>query len=156
MKKKVAEVSTASQRIKRRVLIMDDEPVMRHVICSMLESLGYRTHGTASCEEAVNSYLKAKERGRAFDVVVLDLHVTHGKGGMEAMRELLAMDPHSRVIVTSGDIYHETMTGHSSFGFCGALKKPFTAVQLDEAVRSALQTRSGLADVDATIGKRFQ
>ena len=147
MEKGIPDVAAASPGIKGRVnkrnwiLVMDDDAMMRHVICSMLESIGCRPYGTASCEEAVSSYLKAKECGYVFDVVVMDLHVVDGKGGREALRELLAMDPRARVVVTSGDIYHEAMTDHRSFGFCGALKKPFTLEQLDEAVRSALPTR---------------
>ena len=54
MEKGIPDVAAASPGIKGRVnkrnwiLVMDDDAMMRHVICSMLESIGCRPYGTAS------------------------------------------------------------------------------------------------------------
>jgi two-component system cell cycle sensor histidine kinase/response regulator CckA len=132
--------SQKNQRPRNRVwvLVMDDDTSTRHVLCRMLERNGYRTYGTSNGDEAVSSYMKAKDCGYAFHAVILDLHVLHGKNGKEAMRELLALDPDVRAIIASGDITDPVAENFGAFGFKGMLLKPFTLKQLDETVRTAL------------------
>ena len=126
------------------VLVMDDDAITRQVICRMLESNGYRTYGTDNGDEAVSSYMKARDCGYPFDAVVLDLHVQNGKNGKEAMRELLAVDPDVRAILATGDSTDPVAVNFSAFGFKGMLPKPFTLEQLDDTLRRALDGRGGV------------
>jgi DNA-binding NtrC family response regulator len=126
------------------VLVMDDDTITRQVMCRMLESNGYRTYGTDNGDEAVSSYVKARDCGYPFDAVVLDLHVPHGKNGKEAMKELLALDPDVRAILATGDSTNPVAVNFRAFGFKGMLSKPFTLEQLDETVRGALDGKGGV------------
>jgi CheY-like chemotaxis protein len=141
-----AGLRTQKDRPKRRkwVLVMDDELIMRQVICRMLEANGYRTYGTNDGAEAISSYVKARDCGYPFDAVILDLHVPHGRNGKEVIRELLALDPDVRAILATGDPTDPVAVNFSSFGFKGMLPKPFTLEQLDVAVRSALDGTGGV------------
>lgn len=126
------------------VLVMDDDAITRQVICRMLESNGYRTYGTDNGDEAVSSYVKARDCGYPFDAVILDLHVPQGKNGKEAMKELLALDPDVRAILSTGDHTDHVALNFSAFGFKGLLPKPFTLEQLDDTMRSALDGKGGV------------
>ena len=126
------------------VLVMDDDAITRQVICCMLESSGYRTYGTDNGDEAVDSYMKARDCGYPFDAVILDLNVPQGKNGKEAMRELLALDPDVRAILATGDMADPVAMNFSAFGFKGMLPKPFTLEQLDDTLRGALDGRGGV------------
>ncbi len=123
---------------------MDDDAITRQVICRMLESNGYRTYGTDNGDEAVSSYVKARDCGYPFDAVVLDLHVPQGKNGKEAMKELLAFDPDVRAILATGDITDPVALNFSAFGFKGMLPKPFTLEQLHDTMRNALDGTGGV------------
>lgn len=126
------------------VLVMDDDAITRHVLCRMLESNGYRTYSTGNGDEAVSSYAKAKDCGYAFDAVILDLHVPHGKNGKEAMKELLALDPDVRAILATGDAMDPVAENFSDYGFKGVLCKPVTLEELNRTVRSAMDGKGGV------------
>ena len=58
-----------------RVLVMDDERVVRDVLGDMLKHMGYTVTFAADGGEAVKLYRTAKEAGKAFDAVILDLTI---------------------------------------------------------------------------------
>jgi CheY-like chemotaxis protein len=69
---------------KGRILVMDDEAMVRDVVGEMLQLLGYEVAFAGDDGQgAVELYRRAKEHGEPFDVVILDLTV---RGGMGATR----------------------------------------------------------------------
>ncbi len=123
-----------------RVLLMDDEPAIREVTGMMLRMNGYRVACAADGEEALELYRAARDAGEPFDLVIMDLTVPGGMGGVEAMERLLALDPSVRAIVSSGYSNDPVMSDHAARGFVGVLPKPYRLSQLLDAVRSALAT----------------
>ncbi|HWR98289.1 MAG TPA: response regulator [Candidatus Methanoperedens sp.] len=108
---------------------MDDDPEMRE-ITSLL--LGQRGHHVVSCcnvDETVAAYREHLARGSRFDLVVLDLSIPGQKGGVEGMREILAIDPAAKIVACSGAGLSEA--GELGRGFIGFIEKPFTAKDLD-------------------------
>jgi len=55
-----------------RILVMDDEEIIRDVADGILSRLGYEVECASNGEEAVEAYARAKEKGRPFDVVIMD------------------------------------------------------------------------------------
>jgi len=51
-------------------------------------------------------------------------------GGREAVRQLLEMDPHAKAIVSSGYSDDSIMSAFKTFGFSGALAKPYNISEL--------------------------
>jgi two-component system, cell cycle sensor histidine kinase and response regulator CckA len=129
-------------RSRKWVLVMDNDAVACHVICRMLESGGYRTYGTNNSDDAVSSYVKARDCGYPFDAVILDHYVPHGKNIKESIKELLAVDPDVRVILATEDTSDPVAENFSLLGFKGTLPKPCTLEQLDEKLRTALDGKS--------------
>ncbi len=113
-----------------RVLIMDDEPTMRTVMARMLRQMGCEVGLAADGESAMELYRKARQDGRRFDVVILDLTVRGAMGGKEAARALLASNPSARIVVMSGHSEDEVMRDYPRHGFRGALAKPFDRATL--------------------------
>ncbi|MEW6420030.1 MAG: response regulator [Nitrospirota bacterium] len=64
---------------------MDDEDVVRHVVGEMLKHLGYDVEFAKDGTEAIKLYKIAKETGKPFNIVVMDLTVPGGIGGKEAI-----------------------------------------------------------------------
>jgi CheY-like chemotaxis protein len=109
---------------------MDDEPTMRSVMARMFKQMGCEVGLATDGKSALALYLEAKQSGRPFDVVILDLTVRGAMGGKEAARALLATDPSVRVVVMSGHSEDEVMRDYSQYGFKGALAKPFDRATL--------------------------
>lgn len=123
---------------KKRVLIMDDEALVREVAGRILEHLGYEVEYAGDGHEAVEIYKKAKENGKVFDAVILDLTVRGGMGGDWAIRKLLDADPQVKAIVSSGYADNPIMTNFREYGFAAAMPKPYNVLQLKEALEKAL------------------
>lgn len=123
---------------KKRVLIMDDEALVREVAGRILEHLGYEVEYAGDGHEAVEIYKKAKESGKVFDAVILDLTVRGGMGGDWAIRKLLDADPQVKAIVSSGYADNPIMTNFREYGFAAAIPKPYNVLQLKEALEKAL------------------
>lgn len=121
-----------------RVLIMDDEELVRDVAGEMLKKLGYTFEFARDGAEAIEAYESAKESGQPFDVVIMDLTIPGGMGGKEAIQRLLEINPGIRAIVSSGYSDDPVMAAYRKYGFARALKKPYTMNELGEAVRKVL------------------
>jgi len=68
-----------------------------------------------------------------------DLTVPGGMGGEEAVRELLAVDPHAKVIVSSGYASDPVLANYTEYGFKGIVAKPYAINQLQDAINSVLK-----------------
>ncbi len=59
-------------------------------------------------------------------------------GGAEAAQHILKIDPHARLIVSSGYSTDPVMAEYKSFGFCATLQKPYTLDEISKILRSVL------------------
>ncbi|MCX5998862.1 MAG: response regulator [Chloroflexi bacterium] len=116
---------------------MDDEDMIRKMLGKLLRQCGYEVEAAGDGAEAIEKYARAKEAGRPFDAVILDLTVPGGMGGREAIKGLLDIDRDVRAIVSSGYSTDPIMADYRKQGFSAVLTKPYTVERL-EAVLSAL------------------
>ena len=123
----------------RRVLVLDDEPAIRRFITVALRDSGYEVVATGSGAEAVTLFQTATIEGRPFAVVLLDLRVAGGMGGLETLARLRAIDPAVRAIASSGVTSEEIMEAPRLHGFVGTLAKPYSLDELEGAVAGALR-----------------
>jgi len=121
-----------SQSRRGRILVMDDEEIVRIVVSRLLQQCGYETELAREGVEMLRLYREAKEAGKIFEAVILDLIIQEGMGGQEAIKHLLAYDPNVKVIVSSGYSHNPIMTNFREYGFVGFLPKPY---KLDELRR---------------------
>ncbi len=127
---------------KARVLFMDDEGMFRDLGVRMLNILGYEVESAGDGTEAIQMFRSAKESGKAFDVVILDLSVRDGMGAKEAIRELIRIEPSVKAIVSSGSSEDPVLSRFEASGFVGALRKPYAIGELREALTNALAKRT--------------
>lgn len=122
----------------RRVLVMDDEEMVREVIGVMLRSLGHEVLFAAEGREAVALVAARQGSDAPVSLVIVDLTIPGGMGGMEAMRHLHELDPTLPVIVASGYSNDPVMASYSDYGFSSAVAKPFVLSELRQAIENAL------------------
>ncbi len=121
-----------------RVLVMDDEEVVREVLEAMLSTMGYRVTLVVDGEAAVESYRRALGSDEPFRAVIMDLTVPGGMGGVEAMAAILALDPRACGVVSSGFSDDPVMADPGSYGFRGVVAKPYRLAELSGALADAM------------------
>ena len=133
-----------SARGTERVLVVDDEPMVRKLTERMLRRLGYQVVAASDGDEALCTFEADPD---AFDLVVMDV-VMPRLGGPEAFARMRALRPRLRALFVSG--YAGEASGLSALllepGFL-LLQKPFTAQKLAEEVRRVIETTWGDKDV---------
>lgn len=115
-----------------RVLVVDDEEIVREVTGTMLVSLGYEVSFADDGETAIHLYKQEMNAGERFDLVITDLTIPGGMGGRELIQELLEFDPETSVIVSSGYANDPIMANFKDYGFSGVISKPFNVDQLSK------------------------
>ena len=121
-----------------RILVMDDEEMVREVVGRMLQQLGYEVELVADGQEAVAQFREAQENLQPFAGLILDLAVPGGMGGREAMEKLLALDPEVVGLVSSGYAEDAIMTHYQDYGFKGYIKKPYRIEDIGKALYLAM------------------
>ncbi len=129
----------ASAVRKGRVLVMDDDEIVRTVVREMIEALGHEPQCASDGEDAIDKFLQARQAGKPFDVVVLDLTVKGGMGGEQALRELRAIDPEIKAVVSSGYADNPVMSNYRSYGFAAFLVKPYRVDELTASLNALLK-----------------
>jgi PAS domain S-box-containing protein len=117
-----------------KILLMDDEETIRNVSGEMLTYFGYQVSLARDGQEAIKLYREAKEKGEAFDVVIMDLTIPGGLGGMETMAVLRQIDPEIKAIITSGYANDQVMADYQKYGFSGVVTKPYKVNELNEVL----------------------
>jgi len=125
-----------------RVLVMDDEKVVRKVLGLTLNGMGHEVELAEDGRAAIEAYKKANSLGRHFDVVILDLTVSGGMGGQEAIQELLKMDPDVKAIAMSGYLDSPVILEPERHGFKGAMPKPFDVDTLQEILARVMGSKA--------------
>ncbi|MGD8764927.1 MAG: ATP-binding protein, partial [Desulfobacteraceae bacterium] len=121
-----------------RILVMDDEEMIRELAEEILTHLGYDFEFAQNGSDAVKLYRSALEAKIPFDAVILDLTVRGGMGGKEALQKIRQFDPHVKGIVSSGYSADPGITDFSKYGFKGAVAKPYTVEELSQELTRVL------------------
>lgn len=113
-----------------KILIMDDHEPILDMAQKILNHLGYKTVVCMDGLEAVEKYREAYSSDDPFDIVILDLTVPGGMGGVKTVIELLKINPDVKAVVSSGYSNDPIMANCKDYGFCGVLPKPYTTNQM--------------------------
>lgn len=126
-----------------RVLIMDDDEVVRQMLGKMLNQLGYKVSYSVDGKEAVAKYRAAWIDGSPYDVVITDLTIPGGMGGQAAAQEILRINPHAKIIVSSGYATDPILANYEAYGFMGMVVKPYHFSELQAVLQQTLSSGNG-------------
>ena len=127
--KKDLPVSGQPESSVKRILVMDDEALIRSFMEDTMSFLGYDVTTCDEGSKAVEMYREAMP-SRPYDLVVLDLTVQGGWGGQETIQRLLDVDPAVTAIICSGYSNDPVISHYGAYGFKGALAKPASIDQI--------------------------
>ncbi len=122
-----------------RVLVIDDAPIMRKTLRSVLESSGHRVVEAADGVEG-----SVRQAEYPFDLVITDI-VMPNKGGIHTIQDLRRDYPDLKIIAISADGYERgarTLSRAQALGADQVLAKPFTALDILSVVDSCLHEKA--------------
>jgi CheY-like chemotaxis protein len=120
----------------KRILLMDDDPMVQMVVEKLLTKRGYSVACTQSGEETIKKYEEFLAGGTPFHLVMIDLSIREGMGGVEAARQLKEIDPDSKAVIFSGYLNDPVVDEPQKYGFNGVLKKPFSIDEFEKLIGS--------------------
>jgi PAS domain S-box-containing protein len=125
-------------RGKGRILLIDDEEIIRRATGEVLKRIGYQVKVAKDHEDGIRRYDKALKGKRPFDVIIMDLTIPGDLGAREAIKKFKEIDRDVRVIVSSGYSDDPTMSNYREYGFRGVVEKPYNIGDLAEVLHTVL------------------
>jgi two-component system nitrogen regulation response regulator NtrX len=120
-----------------RVLVVDDEPLIRQSLCGVLEDEGYTTFAVESGEACLDELNHTN-----YDLVILDIWLP-GMDGLDVLARIqeIPLPARPAVINISGHGTIETAVKATKLGAFDFLEKPLTIEKVSVVVKNALQQR---------------
>lgn len=122
-----------------KILVMDDEELIREVASDILDYLGYCAMACHDGKEALELYREAMMAGEPFDAVLMDLTIPGGMGGQETIQRLLEIDKAVVGIVSSGYCSDPILSNYRDYGFSGIVGKPYSPDALGKVLHDLLR-----------------
>jgi len=132
-----------SLRGTEKILVAEDEPGVRRLVCDTLEQLGYTVLEASDGREA----LRLLEQHRPVDVLLTDV-IMPMMGGPELARRVRSLVPGTKVIYMSG-YTDSTLAVYGLPQDTEYIQKPFTPAALAQKLRHALSAASESANRDS-------
>jgi DNA-binding NtrC family response regulator len=131
----------AAIKTKGRILIVDDELVVRDSLGKWFTSEGYKAKPVGGAKEALTAIQDAE-----YDIALLDIKMP-GMDGMELQHRLREADPDLTVIVMTGYASVETAVQALKQGAYDYITKPVDPDELSHLVSNALEHRRARREV---------
>ena len=139
-----AETETPQRRVSLtgsgRILLMDDDEMIREMAREMLVEMGYDVAVACDGAQAIEAYRQTHRTRYSFDAVIMDLTVPGGMGGREALQEIRLIDPDVKAVVSSGYSNDPVMADFIRHGFMAVLPKPYGAEDIADVLAGLLKT----------------
>jgi CheY-like chemotaxis protein len=133
-----AKIEDYRMSSQAKILIMDDEEMVRNGAKKMLTRLGHEVILSVDGAEAIKLYQKAMSSGNPIQLVIMDLTIPGGMGGKDAVQEIHKLNPGAKVIVSSGYSNDPVMANFKEYGFCATIVKPYRLQDLFRVLRQVL------------------
>ncbi|HOO38513.1 MAG TPA: response regulator [Deltaproteobacteria bacterium] len=121
---------------KKRILVVDDEEIVRYSLVNILRNSGYEVEDVPSAEEALKLIYE-----KQYHLVLTDL-VLEGMGGLELLENVKVISPRTLVIVITGYGSIKTAVTALRLGVYDYLLKPCDENELLLRVRRALEMQN--------------
>ncbi|HPS85330.1 MAG TPA: transporter substrate-binding domain-containing protein [Spirochaetota bacterium] len=138
-KKTVSAPKISTDLKNLSVIIMDDEPQLRYIMKEVLNDEGAKIFTVSDGSEAIDLFEKMASSGEPADLIIADLTIPGGMGGLEAIRIIREQGLPFKAIVISGYSNDPVMSDFKNYGFDAYIAKPFTSEDLLAVVKKVFE-----------------
>ena len=131
----------AGKKFSGSILIMDDDQMILKATGGLLRASGYDVDTAQDGAEAIEKIVKSLLDKRPYDLVIFDLVIPGGMGGLKAVKKLTEMNTGIRAIVSSGYSNDEVLVNYGAYGFHGIVIKPYNMEELFSEVHRVLMDK---------------
>lgn len=119
--------------MSKKILIVDDAPIVRLMLKDIIEYHGYEICGEASNgQEAIEMYKEMKPELVTMDIIMPE------KDGIEALEAILEFDPNAKVVMVTAIDQRESLMKAIRLGATDYIVKPFENDRVISAVMKAM------------------
>ena len=114
---------------------MDDEEQIGLIVKKILEKQGHSVLICKNGNECITLFQESLKTNQEFDLIILDLTVKDGLGGLKTIKKLKKIKTSIEVIAMSG--YHDSdvIKNPKNHGFVGSIQKPFSYKDIQEKIQ---------------------
>jgi DNA-binding NtrC family response regulator len=123
-----------------RILIVDDEPIVRKSLASWFEEEGYSVDVAASGRETLEKLTQEE-----WDIYLLDIKMP-GMDGLELQRRIKDINPQATIIIMTAYASVETAVEAMKHGAYDYIVKPFEPDALEHLIRNAVERNQLLSE----------
>ncbi len=134
-------VQRASAALPARVLLMDDEDSIRRLGVILLQRMEFEPTAVADGASALREFEAARNAGRPFSLLILDLTIPGGLGGKATLEAIRKIDAEIPAIVSSGYSRDPVMANFRDHGFQAVVPKPYDIAKFTETIRQLVADR---------------
>src|SRR5215471_17973383 len=127
----------SAERGAYRILVVEDEQLMRSIIVQLLRSEGYEVREANTAAGALGIF-----DGEKIDAAVLDLNLGHGGNGLDLLGKIRDLDPEVMGIIVTAYASVESAVEALRKGAYDYITKPFANDHLKAVVRNALAQKA--------------
>lgn len=121
-----------------RILVVDDEAIMRETAQAILNNLGYEI---VLAEDGLEAVTILQQSPDSFDLVILDMMMPE-MNGRDCFFALHNINPQQKIIISSGFTRDKDLEEMRVVGLCDFIRKPFRLYDLSNAVHKAIETET--------------
>ena len=127
------------KKVKWKILILDDDEMIRSFLEKAIVKLGYAAVSTSIGEDTINLFKEYYSRNEKFDLVILDIIIPGGCGGKDVVKKIKLIDSNIKVIASSGYSDDPVMSDYKKYGFDDFMPKPYGFKELSKKIYKILQ-----------------
>ncbi len=125
-----------------KILVMEDQKVIRKSIVRMLNYIGYEVEEAEEGKYAIELYKKAQMKNDPFDIILMDLTIQKGLGGNDTSKILFEYEPEIKIVISSDYSNDPVIANYREYGYKNVIIKPYTIYQLSSVIHSVLSESS--------------
>ncbi len=119
-----------------KIIVMDDEKLVRDMAVEMVSYLGYKCKGVSSGDELISMYEECLKKGERIDAVIVDMIVKTGKGGKEVVDYMRNKGYDVKIIISTA--YSEEKIKDIKDKIDGVLSKPYGIEEMSRLLRRVI------------------
>ena len=131
--------SREARRGSERILVVEDEPLVREIAVRALQSQGYEVIQVENGAEAI----KLLQNGQLFDLLFADIVLPGGMNGVEIAAQARRLQPNIKVVFTTGRAEQSVVHAGQLAARDSVINKPYKLTELLETVGAALAASAG-------------